>query len=54
VYEELSTLIKLQKTHVDEQRQHLARLQERLDYIEGKIAEVEIRKAGTGGSRTRR
>ena len=41
----LSTLIKLQKTHVDEQRQHLARLQERLDYIEGKIAEVEIRKA---------
>lgn len=29
----LSTLIKLQKTVVDEQRQHLARLQENLDQV---------------------
>jgi len=37
----LSTLIKLQKTFVDEQRQHLARLLDHLDNIEGKIRQVE-------------
>jgi hypothetical protein len=41
----LSTLIKLQKTHVDEQRVALARLQARLDDIEKSVAELEIRKA---------
>jgi flagellar biosynthesis chaperone FliJ len=41
----LATLIKLQKTFVDEQRTHLAQLQEQLDRIDGKIAGVEIAKA---------
>jgi flagellar FliJ protein len=41
----LDTLIKLQKTYVDEQRQHLARLMERLEQIQSKIVELEIRKA---------
>jgi pyruvate/2-oxoacid:ferredoxin oxidoreductase alpha subunit len=41
----LATLIKLQKTLVDEQRTHLARLQEQVDLIDNKIAQVEIRKA---------
>ncbi len=41
----LSTLIKLQKTRVDEQRQHLARLQARLQEIENQIAQLEIKKA---------
>jgi hypothetical protein len=41
----LATLIKLQKTFVDEQRTHLARLQERLDEIDGQITQNEIRKA---------
>jgi len=41
----LATLIKLQKTYVDEQRQHLATLLERLELIEGWIAQLEIRKA---------
>ena len=41
----LLTLIKLQKTFVDEQRQHLAHLQDRLEQIEGEIAQLEIRKA---------
>jgi flagellar biosynthesis chaperone FliJ len=41
----LATLIKLQKTRVDEQRQHLAKLQERLDQIESQIAQLQIRKA---------
>ncbi len=37
----LATLIKLQKTFVDEQRQHLARLLDHLENIETKIREVE-------------
>jgi len=41
----LSTLIKLQKTLVDEQRQHLSTLQDRLEQIEGYIAQLEIQKA---------
>ena len=41
----LATLIKLQKTLVDEQRQQLARLQDQLSLIEGKIAQLEILKA---------
>jgi flagellar biosynthesis chaperone FliJ len=41
----LSTLIKLQKTHVDEQRLALARLQARLEEIEQSIAMLEIKKA---------
>src|ERR1700761_6409048 len=41
----LATLIKLQKTRVDEQRIHLAALQEQLDSIERRIAELEIEKA---------
>ena len=41
----LATLIKLQKTFVDEQRQHLARLLENLEKIEHQIAELEIIKA---------
>ncbi|MGB9151467.1 MAG: flagellar FliJ family protein [Alphaproteobacteria bacterium] len=41
----LATLIKLQKTYVDEQRLHLARLLEQLDQIQNKIVELEIRKA---------
>ena len=41
----LATLIKLQKTFVDEQRQVLATLQERLEQIEWSIAQMEIRKA---------
>ena len=41
----LSTLIQLQKTHVDEQRRHLARLQARLDAIVKEITELEIQKA---------
>jgi hypothetical protein len=40
----LATLIKLQKTLVDEQRQVLAGLLERLDTIEFQIAQLEIRK----------
>jgi flagellar export protein FliJ len=38
----LLTLIKLQKTRVDEQRQHLAKLQEAQDSIQNQIAELEI------------
>ena len=41
----LSTLIKLQKTKVDEQRQIVARLQDRLALIEDAIAQMEIHKA---------
>ncbi|MDD5585929.1 MAG: hypothetical protein PHY92_03105 [Alphaproteobacteria bacterium] len=41
----LSTLIKLQKTRVDEQRQLLAKLLEHLDAVEKAIAEHEIRQA---------
>jgi flagellar biosynthesis chaperone FliJ len=41
----LATLIKLQKSYVDEQRQHLARLQEMLDGIITNIARLEIEKA---------
>lgn len=41
----LATLIQLQKTFVDEQRQHLARLQDQLGQIEAKIAQLEILKA---------
>jgi flagellar biosynthesis chaperone FliJ len=41
----LQTLIKLQKTLVDEQRQHLARLQDMLEQIDGKITQLEIMKA---------
>jgi hypothetical protein len=40
----LATLIKLQKTFVDEQRQVLTTLQERLEQIELSIAQLEIRK----------
>jgi flagellar export protein FliJ len=40
-----ATLIKLSKTHVDEQRLVLAKLQARLDEIERDIAELEIRQA---------
>ncbi|MDX2028366.1 MAG: hypothetical protein SFW62_07000 [Alphaproteobacteria bacterium] len=40
----LATLIKLQKTYVDEQRLLLARLQEQLDAIEQAIAVLEIQK----------
>jgi len=38
----LATLIKLQKSFVDEQRQHVTRLQDHLDKIEGAITELEI------------
>jgi flagellar protein FliJ len=41
----LATLIKLQKSLVDEQRQHLAKLQEMLDGVLQRIAELEIEKA---------
>ncbi|MDR3450515.1 MAG: flagellar FliJ family protein [Alphaproteobacteria bacterium] len=41
----LETLIKLQKTFVDEQRIHLARLQDNLEAIDNRIVELEIRKA---------
>ncbi len=41
----LQTLIKLQKTYVDEQRQHLARLYDQLEAIERRITEMEIMKA---------
>ena len=41
----LSTLIKLQKTYVDEQRQLMARLQDALAIVENQIAELEIQKA---------
>lgn len=41
----LRTLIKLQKTRVDEQRQQLARLENQLAAIEKRIAEWEIYKA---------
>jgi hypothetical protein len=41
----LATLIKLQKTRVDEQRQVLAKLQEQLALIEGRIMQLEIEKA---------
>ena len=41
----LATLIKLQKTLVDEQRQHLRRLLEHLDEIEHSITHLEICKA---------
>jgi flagellar FliJ protein len=41
----LSTLIKLQKIYVDEQRVHLAALQDNIDAIDGRIAQNEIRKA---------
>jgi flagellar export protein FliJ len=40
-----ATLIKLQKTRVDEQRQFLAKLLEHLEAIERAIAEHEIRQA---------
>ncbi len=36
-----ATLIKLQKTFVDEQRQHLARLLDHLENIEMKIRQIE-------------
>jgi len=41
----LATLIKLQKTRVDEQRILVLQLLERLEGIEGKIVQLEIRKA---------
>ncbi|MBV8547836.1 MAG: hypothetical protein JO126_00055 [Alphaproteobacteria bacterium] len=41
----LQTLIKLQKTRVDEQRQLLAQLENQLAYIERRIAELEVYKA---------
>ena len=41
----LGTLIKLQKTRVDEQRLLLAKLQARLDQIVSEIADHEIRQA---------
>ncbi len=41
----LATLIKLQKTRVDEQRLLLAKLQAQLEDIEKRIAELEILKA---------
>lgn len=41
----LNTLIKLQKSRVDEQRLQVARLQDNLDKIDGAIAELEIFKA---------
>ena len=41
----LITLIKLQKTRVDEQRLHLEKLQARLEEIEKEIMELEIKKA---------
>lgn len=41
----LVTLIKLQKSLVDEQRQHLAKLQDLLDGVHRRIAELEIAKA---------
>jgi len=41
----LSTLIKLQKTFVDQQRLVLAKLQERLDLIERAIIGLEAQKA---------
>lgn len=41
----LITLIKLQKTRVDEQQQLLAKMQEQLDMIVNSIAELEIKKA---------
>ena len=40
-----ATLIKLQKSLVDEQRQVLCRLQDRLDSIDAAIAQLEILKA---------
>jgi hypothetical protein len=40
----LSTLIKWQKTHVDEQRVILAKLQEKLDAVEQAIADLEQEK----------
>ncbi len=40
----LQTLIKLQKAYVDEQRQQLAKLQDLLDAIVRRIAELEIQK----------
>ena len=40
-----ATLIKLQKTLVDEQRQHLSHLLENLEGIESKITQLEILKA---------
>jgi flagellar biosynthesis chaperone FliJ len=41
----LATLIKLQKSYVDEQRLHLAKLQDMLDAIVLRIAQLEIEKA---------
>lgn len=41
----LSTLIKLQKSLVDEQRQHLALLQRMLDSILHRMTQLEIEKA---------
>lgn len=41
----LATLIKLQKTRVDEQRQQLAKLQAHLENIETQITQLEIAKA---------
>jgi hypothetical protein len=40
-----ATLIKLQKTLVDEQRQKLARLAENLERLEGRIAQLQAMKA---------
>ena len=45
----LATLIKLQKTRVDEQRLALVRLQARLEEIEKSIAMLEIKKAREQG-----
>lgn len=41
----LATLIKLQKTYVDEQRQQVARLLDQLSMMDKKIAALEILKA---------
>jgi flagellar biosynthesis chaperone FliJ len=40
----LATLIKLQKAHVDEQRQHVAKLQNHLALIERAIRDLEVQK----------
>lgn len=41
----LATLIKLQKTRVDEQRQQVSKLQAHLDNVDTQIAQLEITKA---------
>lgn len=45
VKKSLAALIKLQKSYVDEQRRHVAQLQDRLEKIERDIAQLEIAKA---------